>query len=351
MSCRRQAPGRRISIDRRPDDGPHHEKGLNRVKNQKFAIAGAVVLATLLAACGGGSGGSNPGVVPTSPTSTPAPAVQTLSGTVVDFAAGTPLAGFTVTVGTAPSVSSCLAAQTASSQPCGVPASTLPTVTTAADGTFSVTVPSAGNYMLQIAKDTAHATLHRIVGVIGATAIGSVKITALSSDEQAWLTDVNAQRATVSVPTSFANLVVDEYAEEQARADAASLLTSAYNDPTTGIPNGDNAARAYGALYAAMPGAMYGTAGVTSLNTLGQLGAFVGADNAWMSEKATCSGGNWQTCTFAANTGHYINVSNTQDVWIGMGETAGVDSHGYSYYVMLIPQSTATAGPASARRL
>jgi hypothetical protein len=313
------------------------------VKNQKFAIAGAVALATLLAACGGGGGGSNPGVVPTSPTSTPAPTVQTLSGTVVDFAAGTPLAGFTVTVGTAPSVSSCLAAQTASSQPCGVPASPLPTVTTAADGTFSVTVPSAGNYMLQIAKDTAHATLHRIVGVNGATAIGSVKITALSSDEQAWLADVNSQRATVSVPTSFANLVVDEYAEEQARAEVASVLagTDAYGDPTQSK---------FAGLYAAMPGAMYAAAGVANANFAGQLSAYVSSDSSWMSEKSTCSGGNWQTCTFATNTSHYINISNTQDVWVGMGETASADAQGRSYYAMLMPQNTATAGPASANR-
>jgi hypothetical protein len=198
-------------------------EGDDRVKQQLVAVAGATALAALLAACGGGGGGSDPGIVPTSQTASPTPTPQTVSGTLVDYSSSAPLAGFTVTVGTAPSVSSCLAAQTASSQPCGVPASPLPTVTTAADGTFSVTVPSAGNYMLQIAKDTAHATLHRIVGVNGATAIGSVKITALSSDEQAWLTDVNSQRATVSVPTSFANLVVDEYAEEQTRADVASL--------------------------------------------------------------------------------------------------------------------------------
>jgi hypothetical protein len=184
-------------------------EGDDRVKQQLVAVAGATALAALLAACGGGGGGSNPGIVPTSQTASPTPTPQTVSGTLVDYSSSAPLAGFIVTVGTAPSVSSCLAAQTASSQPCGVPASPLQTVTTAADGTFSVTVPSAGNYMLQIAKDTAHATLHRIVGV--------------SSDEQAWLTDVNSQRATVSVPTSFANLVVDEYAEEQTRADVASL--------------------------------------------------------------------------------------------------------------------------------
>lgn len=324
-------------------------KGYNRVKLQNFAIAGAVALSVLLAACGGGGGGSNPGVVPT-PTSTTTSTPQSISGTAVDYTAGTALAGFTVTVGTAPSVSTCLTTQAAGSQPCGVPASPLPTVTTAADGTFAVTVPSAGTYMLQIGKDTAHATLHRTVAVNGATSVGSVKLTALSSDEQAWLTDVNQQRATVSVPTSFANLVVDEYAEEQARADAASLLTSTYNDPTTGIPNGDNAAREFGALYAAMPGAMYATAGVTVLNAAGQIGAYVGADNGWMSEKANCTSGNWQTCTFAANTGHYIAVSNTQDVWVGLGETATTDSHGYSYYVGLIPQNIATAGPASTRR-
>lgn len=314
------------------------------MKQQTIAIAGVVALSALLVACGGGGGGSSPGVTPTAPTSTPTPTPQTLSGTAVDYTAGTALAGFTVTVGTAPNTATCLATQAAGSQPCGVPAAPLPTVTTAADGTFSVTVPSAGTYMLQIAKDTAHATLHRTVAVNGATSIGSVKITVLSSDEQAWLTDVNQQRATVSVPTSFANLVVDEYAEEQARAEVAGMAAGTY-------PYTDSTESTFAGFYAAMPGAMYAAAGVADANFAGQFSAYVSADNAWMAEKANCPGGNWQTCTVVETTGHYINISNTQDVWVGMGESSTTDSQGHSYYAMLLPQDIATAGPASAHRL
>jgi len=41
----------------------------------------------------------------------------------------------------------------------------------------------------------------------------SVEIVALSGDEQAWLGDLNNQRAFNAVPASFANLAIDEYAD------------------------------------------------------------------------------------------------------------------------------------------
>lgn len=319
-----------------------YEKGCT-VKKNTIAFVGGAVLAAALAACGGGGGGSSPAPsVPSTPTPTPMP--QTLSATAVDYTSGAALSGFTVTVGSVPSASTCLAAQTQTSNPCGVPASPLPTVTTAANGSFSVTVPAAGTYMLQIAKDTTYATLHRTVAVNGPTALGTVKITALSADEQAWLADVNQQRATVAVPTSFSNLVVDEYAEEQARAWASDVAAGR----TT---FGDAQYGPYQTAYAASSGALYGAAGVLAINLLGQLSAYISADNSWMSEKANCPGGNWQTCTFSETTGHYINMSNTNTVWAGLGESATVDTKGYSYYDVMLVENSASTGPASRARL
>ena len=316
-----------------------------RVQNLVFGFALAAAAATIVACGGGGgstSGGGGGGVVPVV---TPTP--NTISGTAVDFTAGTALVGFTVTVGSLPTATTCNAAQTASSMPCGVPASPLPPVTTSATGAFSVTVPTTGTYMLTIAKDGTYATLHRNVAALaGATALGTLKITALSSDEQAWIVDVNHQRATVSSPASFGNLVVDEYAEEQARAEAAAIVSGA-------APYGDATEAVYAANYSATVGAMYSVATVADL--VPAASGYVQADANWMAEKSNCPTGNWQTCAVAENTGHYINLSNTDSVWAGLGEST--TSFVYSTfgsqwaYAGLFIENVGSAGPASIRRV
>jgi hypothetical protein len=294
-------------------------KGEQRVRLQNLIFSLALAAsAVTVAACGGGGGGGTSGggsgIVPATPTPTPTPVPNTISGTAVDFTSGVALVGFTVTVGSAPTATTCAATQTASSMPCGVPASPLPTVTTSSTGAFSVAVPTTGTYMLTIAKDATYATLHRTVpAAAGATSVGTVKITALSADEQAWLVDVNNQRATVSAPVSFANLVVDEYAEEQARQYASDVASgkAVYSDA---------AYAPYQAGYSASAGELYSVGGVEAEQPAAS--AYLAADGQWMGEKSNCASGNWQTCTFSATTGHYINLSNTQDVWVGLGESS-----------------------------
>ena len=301
------------------------------------------IVATMsFVACGGGGGGSTgggSGVVPTStptfaqatptPIATPttAPASLTVNGSVQEFTAGTALAGFTVTVGSVPNATTCLNTESATAMPCGVPASPLPTVATSATGTFSITVPAAGTYMLTIGKDATYATLHRTITVTAGSslALGTLKVAALSSDEQNWLIDVNHQRSTVSVPVSFANLVVDEYAEEQARAEVAAIVSGsqAYGDATESLFAGN---------YVAAPGALFQASGAATL--IAQSGQYVNADREWMTEIANCPGGNWETCAFAETTGHYINVSNTQNVWIGLGES----SSSFNYMSLGLPE-------------
>jgi len=194
--------------------------------------------------------------------------------------------------------------------------------------------------MVTIGKDSTYATLHRTLAVSGASSIGTAKITALSADEQAWLVDVNNQRATVSAPVSFANLVVDEYAEEQARQWALDTL----NGKTV---YGDAGYAPYQAAYGSAPGQLYGAAGVLNANFAGQSGAYVSSDNSWMNEKANCPGGNWQTCAFSGTTGHYINMSNTNTVWIGLGEAANTMVNPYSYYDLMLIENVNGPSPAS----
>ena len=308
--------------------------------NKKIVFVGLILTGSTLAACsgGGGSGGGSgpmpPINTPTTPIATAMPTsqAQKFSGSVADFTSGAPLAGFTVSVGTAPVASTCLAGQSASSMPCGSPASVIASAVTDASGSFNVPVPNAGTYMVTIGKDGTYATLHRTISISGGTtALGTAKLLAISAAEQSWLADANNQRATVSVPTSYGNMLVDEYAQEQAHAWASDVGAgrTAFSDAAYGP---------YQAAYGSSPGSMYGATGVLAIST--NQNNYTGVDALWMAEKSNCPNGNWATCTRAGNTGHYINLSNTNTVWVGLGYSPnGVNFSGtvfYPYNLMLI---------------
>ena len=260
---------------------------------------------------------------------------------MVDYTSGTPVSGLTVTLGMAPNGATCNGAQTQALNVCGVVASTITTTTTAADGSFSLTAP-AGTYMLTIGPaNGSYATLHRTVTLTAgvADALGTIKLTALDATLQGWLADVNNQRLTVSYPTSFANLTVDEYAQEEAQADANAVAagTAPYGD--AGYTN------TYMPAYSASPGAMYSPGAVSAELQPGQNVEY--ADFSWMNEKITDCGaynGNWQTCPFSL-AGHYINMSNTQDVWVGLGTSATLMALGGYPTSIMIVMNLGSVGP------
>lgn len=288
-----------------------------------------------------------PTAPPSQPSPTPvpttAPVTTSVSGTVVDFASGAALSGFTVTVGAAPDMFTCMGlAQGNSTVPCGVPMAPTQTTTTAANGFFSVSGAPIGMQMIVIAKDATYATLHRTATLTtGINALGTLKITALDASHQAWLADWNSRRATVSFPTSYANMIVDEYAQEQATKWAADYTAS-------GLDISDAGYGQYQTAYSSSPGSMYGAAGV--LDVQFSVADYTDADFAWFNnEKPNCPGGNWATCPFADNTGHYMNGSNLRDVWVGLGDdeqpTPNLDGFGPAYYydVMIVTNGTSTS--------
>jgi hypothetical protein len=333
------------------------------MESNRFLFVLAAIAALAVAGCGGGggtsggtsvvpTGGGGSSVTPTptattspTPTATPTIAPQSISGTAVEFTSGTPLAGFTVTIGQTPAPSTCLNSESNTVMACGFVASPAATATTSSTGAFTLSaVP--GTYMLTIGKDSTFATLHRTITVAATgLALGSVKIAALTADEQAWVTDLNSQRATVSVPVSFANLQVDEYAQELARAEAVAVANGTQ-------PFGDATEALYQTLYAAEPGVMYqasGSAGESSVTN-----DYVNKDNQFFAEKSNCTAGNWQTCVFSGSTGHYINLSNTQNVWVGVGQSStplviSPTNHAYVYDVIPVVNYQASY-PASNRR-
>jgi hypothetical protein len=267
-------------------------------------------------------------------------ATTTISGQVQEYGSGRFLPGATVTVGGLPEPSTCSLGQGPRVHPCSAPIGPVVTTTTGMNGGFELRVGAPAQYMLTITNGAGYATLHERIA-IGPSSfeMGSVKLTALTRDEQRWLEHVNAERESTSTPRSFNNLTVDEYIEEAARQWA--------RDVASGIASyGDDALREYIHYYERSPGAMYqGGSGVGDL--VNAPGAWAKADQHWFAEKAHCPAGDWSTCPFLANTGHYINLSQTMSVWIGLGESpspqrAGMQWPGYYAYDVM---SVAVIGP------
>jgi hypothetical protein len=225
------------------------EESSTKVKIFKTGAFGALALAAaVLAACGGGGGGSTPATNPPSGTPTPTPtsspthspspspspsASAAVSGTVVDYAANTPLAGVKVAI----------AAWTVGAAP-------TPMATTAANGTFSFSV-APGQYLLYIGSNSptdTTATLHQSITLTsgantltGATPIpapdvtpiasqtgGALRLMAMNAVQQDCVTGANTGRANNALPL----FVPDEYLEEDAIAINAEENAQATDQPT-----------------------------------------------------------------------------------------------------------------------
>lgn len=142
----------------------------NSVPTMKRLILGTLVIAAgTLAACGGGGGitpggGPSPTVSPTqTATPTPPPTTTQASGTVVDDASGSPLAGVQVALMAWPSVPP-TTAESAMPTP-------YPVATTNAQGQFTFSAPN-GHYILVIGSNSpsdTRATVHDNTTLTGGT--------------------------------------------------------------------------------------------------------------------------------------------------------------------------------------
>lgn len=209
----------------------------------RFLVLGTFVLAATLAACGGGPGGGTPPTnpppttqtPPSTPTPTPTP-TYTVAGTVTACdstytgvgsepgagSACTPnsaISGAQVTLGALP----CGNTSTGFS-PCSTPASPTASATTDPTGAFSFANVSAGSYMLQVSNGSMYATLHARL-TVSANSNAIYRLTQLSSNEQAWLTEFNSDRHTYNSSAS-GSLALDEYTQEMTRAISDYLSSS-----------------------------------------------------------------------------------------------------------------------------
>ena len=192
------------------------EGALNRI-----GVFAAVVAAVALSACGGGGGtsGGGGGALPPTPTSAPTaiPTAAPVTGQVADFASGAALSGATVVVGSVPNPATCNGAQTQTLNVCGTPGGTLYQATTSGSGSFSLTVPASGTYMLTVSNGSGYATLHEQSDARRRAKPGHTQDHGAHGGraELARLREPAARHRLL--PTSFGNLGVDEYAEEQTR--------------------------------------------------------------------------------------------------------------------------------------
>jgi hypothetical protein len=258
-------------------------------------------------------------------------------GTVYDSMSSNPLAGATITLGQQPDFTKC-----AASQSCGTPTGKLYKSTTNSSGAFLFNGIPTGQYMLVLTKNSAYAGLHALVNLHAGHFKTALRLLALSKDEVAWVADVNHVRTTISYPRSFADMLVDQYAQIEARAWAANVAAGK-------TAFGDAPYAPYQNAYSHQPGELYGAAAVLAL--MPGPGEYKLADQAWMAEKSNCPNGDWQTCPFRDNTGHYMNISNTDNVWIGVGESANAEGPtlqwpGYNAYDVMEVMNTFAPGPA-----
>lgn len=302
--------------------------------------AAAVAFSLLVAACSGGGGGSSPAPggapatlapvqvasppsvgatpAPTAPpsstataTPTPAPAASPLSisGKVVNRDTAATLPGAVVYVSHK--------LQTTDTAPMAAPADG-GEVTTAADGTYAMTLPAQGAYpstffvnVYSPGKVTVHNEL--TVTANGVNQIRVLALTTLTADEANWLTLINQDRAKYGRSVVY----TDETTQEIARGGVPreGSLPAHLPDGRRDVPRQE---RIRGEP-------------VRNVRADGreprrdQSGEHVQSRrDRVMAEAANCpQPANPDTCPFAENTGHFINIENQSVVWFGMAEAFG----------------------------
>jgi len=304
--------------------------------------AATVAFSLLVAACSGGGGGSSPAPggapatlapvqvasppsvgatpAPTAPpsstataTPTPAPAASPLSisGKVVNRDTAATLPGAVVYVSHK--------LQTTDTAPMAAPADG-GEVTTAADGTYAMTLPAQGAYpstffvnVYSPGKVTVHNEL--TVTASGVNQIRDLGETTLTSDEAGWLALVNQDRAKYGRSVVY----TDETTQEIARLWAAYLAKGHYQHT---CPTGDATCPDKNG-YATSQFATFVQTG-ENLAAISPASTYKDAETGFMAEAANCpQPANPDTCPFAENTGHFINIENQNVVWFGMAEAFG----------------------------
>jgi hypothetical protein len=300
---------------------------------------GPLACALVLASCGGG-GANGGGTTPSAPAAGPttgSTAVPGITGTAVDESTGRPIAGAIIYI----------SGQTviAGATPPPATASPWPSAITAADGSFDVkNVPASawtvsfsyvgagypvyGNAQwVEIFSPDGHAAFHalRAIAPAGTTNLGSIAIALPSAGDNAWLEQINSDRATQGIPHVATPLTFDSVTLQTARYWTGQMASGDFFAHTCpAVPAGCQEFWLYETQRGSIPSAQ-------NISEQGASGSWQAAEAAFMAETANCAGGNWQTCTFSETTGHYINVMQAAN-WAGVGMTQTVMAPAVQYY-------------------
>ena len=256
---------------------------------------------------GGGSGTPAPGSS-SSPapgtTPTPVPTGYYATGYVHDFDSGAAIAGAEVVI--EPQV-------VAGSTP---PPNPTASATTAADGSFTVTSLLPGSNYLEVFEN-GYATLHEKFNITSFDSpVGTVTITRLSSDQLAWLQQINAHRAQYSASP----VVFDEILTEGARHWSGYMASNGWYQ--TSCPSSDPSCQS-AVAYEQSHGGTYTSTG-SNIYSQPPPSTWQNAEAAFMAQAGNCPPpANFSTCGAQPSTQLFLNVVNPQFIWVGLGISPG----------------------------
>jgi len=312
-----------------------------------------VFFALVLAACSGGLNGSPLALV--SPTPGGSAPAGNVTGQVLDLAAYSPSAtaggvGWSVLAGGSPAAgvnpvagAVVIVGSTLVSGPTAPPVAPSGDVatTTDASGRFGLSTSATGKQYIMVfpaPHDSLHtAVIHRVVTLAsGKTSLATQLMAVVTTDEAAWLAQVNLDRAA----NGAAPVVFDEALLESARywsnfmgrtgyfahcIPAASCTPGATATPPPGAGPQDANPGTRDAYFGAITGGW-------GENIAAGYGTWGGAESAFMAEKANCPGGSAVGCPFGPSTGHFLNIVNQSYVWAGLGEATNGAAPFTTYY-------------------
>lgn len=243
---------------------------------------------------------SNPSPSPGA-TPSPIPSGYFAQGTVRDFDTNAAIGGATVVI--APPV------YAGATPPPGVST----TATTAADGSFTINPLVAGSNYIEVFRP-GFATLHRKLNITSFNnQLGTVLITFLTSDQNNWLAQVNADRATWSAPP----VVFDEILVEGARHYANYMAANGWS--STACPTADASCQ-NAQQYELAQGGTY-TASGSNIDDEAPPSSWNAAERRFMAEAARCPAPvNPATCPVSAAP-DFLNIVNPSFIWTGLAES------------------------------
>lgn len=246
------------------------------------------------------SASSNPSPSPGA-TPSPIPTGYFAQGTVRDFDTNAAIGGATVVI--APPV------YAGATPPPGVTT----TATTAADGSFTINPLVAGSNYIEVFRP-GFATLHRKLNITSFNnQLGTLSITFLTSDQNNWLAQLNADRATWSASP----VVFDEILVEGARHYAGYMAATGWNSST--CPSSDASCQSAVQFETAQGG----TYTATGSNVDGEAppSTWLSAEQRFMAEAARCPAPvNPATCPVSAAP-DFLNIINPSFIWTGLAES------------------------------